>query len=159
MSISLFSNPFHGSSGSYSYPAYKNTGHWSPRTAVSPLLRFCLILGSAMTASIMDDRITYSGFDQSRPAGQRRAPVTSWLNPRSNLIFLESGGMTACPLGTSHSRTADFRVLVSSPRAPDAPLPSYGHWVRWYARFSKNLLILPREWRLPPRHSSNDLKD
>jgi hypothetical protein len=159
MSISLFSNPFHGSSGSYSYPAYKNTGHWSPQTAVLLLLRFCLILGSAMTASIMDDRITYSGFDQSRPVGQRRALVTSWLNPRSNLIFLESGSMTACPLGTSHSRTADFRVLVSSPHAPDAPLPSYGHWVQWYSIFSKNLLILLCEWCLPPRHSSNDLKD
>lgn len=62
--------------------------------------------------------------DQSRPAGQSNLPVTSWLNPRSDLIFWERGGMSGCPLGTSHLRTVDFKVLVLSPRAPEAPLPS-----------------------------------
>lgn len=33
-SISLLSRPFQGSSGSYTYPAYKNMGHWLPRTVV-----------------------------------------------------------------------------------------------------------------------------
>jgi hypothetical protein len=76
-----------------------------------------------MNAILLNSAKAYSGFDQSRPAGQSKAPVTSWLNPRSDLMFRERGGMSGCPLGTSHSSMADLRVLVSSPRAPDAPLP------------------------------------
>lgn len=87
---------------------------------------------------------TYSASNQSRPAGQSNAPVTSWLNPRSDLMFCERGGMTACPLGTSHSRTADLRVLVSSPRAPEAPLPNCKRWV-WWSSNTQTLPYLPHE--------------
>jgi hypothetical protein len=105
-------------------PAYKNIGHWSPQTGVSPLLRPCLVLGGIMTFRLLCDGKTHSTFDQSRSAGQSNAPVTSWLNPRSDLMLRERGGMITCPLGTSHLRTTNFRVLVSSPCMPEAPLPS-----------------------------------
>lgn len=153
MSILPLSKPFHGSSGSYSYPAYKNMGHWSP------LLRLSLVLiRSVMMSSWANGGKTYAASDQWRSAGQSNAPVTSWLNPWSHFMFRERGGMTTCPLGTSHSRTADLRVLVSSPRAPEAPLPSYNTVSVKHFQF-EFLPCLQCEWYLPPHLLWDDLKD
>ena|SRR5215475_6658537 len=42
--IEFLNSPFHGSSGSYSQRAYRNIGHWSPGTIISPLRNFSLTL-------------------------------------------------------------------------------------------------------------------
>jgi hypothetical protein len=65
----------------------------------------------------------YSGSCQSNPAGQSSDPVSSWLNPRSIFEFLCKGGWIEAPFGEIQSSIADFKDLVSSPLAPDAPLP------------------------------------
>lgn len=64
---------------------------------------------------------SYSGSDQSIPAGQSKAPVRSWWNPRSTLTFLARGGWRVCPAGVIQSRTGPFRLLVSSDLALDTP--------------------------------------
>ena len=40
----LLNRPFHGFSGSYSFPAYKKMGQWSPRMIISPFLKPSLVL-------------------------------------------------------------------------------------------------------------------
>ena len=65
----------------------------------------------------------YSASCQSNPAGQSSDPVSSWLNPRLIFEFLCKGGWIAAPFGEIQSSIADFNDLVSSPLAPDAPLP------------------------------------
>jgi hypothetical protein len=73
----------------------------------------------------IDEMKTDSGSDQSTPAGQRSAPVTSWLKPLSVLIFRAIGGRSGSPGGESQSMIADFRLLVSSDLAPETPFCNY----------------------------------
>ena len=88
----------------------------------------------------MVPNITYSGFDQSRPAGHNRAPVRSWLKPRSAFTLRARGGTRLCPLGVIQSRTAPLRLLVSSPLAPDAPWKAYWTGINfWCFKGTKKL--------------------
>ena len=116
---------FHASSGSYSHRMYIKIGHWSPGICISLLLNAVLILKlqQAMCEVTINSQvvITYSGLLQSKPAGQRRKLVHSWLNPRSILTFHTIGGVRDCPGGIIQSRIAPFRPLVSLARALDKP--------------------------------------
>lgn len=67
----------------------------------------------------------YSGLYQSTPAGQRRNPVFSWLYPRSIFMFRAIGGTRGSPRGMSQSIIADFKLLVSSDLALEAPFCNY----------------------------------
>lgn len=120
----LRSRPCHGSSGSKLQPAYKKMGHWSPLTRCSPLFSRSLVLGQYYCWILVKGKCTHSGSDQLRLVGQRRAPVHSWWNPRSSFTFRARGGFKAWPFGVIHSRMAPFKLFVSSPRAPEAPLRS-----------------------------------
>ena len=68
---------------------------------------------------------THSLFDQSKPAGQSKAPVRSWWNPRSALTLRASGGLRGWPRGVIQSKTAPFKLLVSSALAPEEPFWIY----------------------------------
>jgi hypothetical protein len=68
---------------------------------------------------------TYSALFQSRSAGHSKAPVRSWWNPRSVFTLRTSGGFNCCPWGAIQSRTAPFKLLVSSDLAPEAPFWIY----------------------------------
>jgi len=70
-------------------------------------------------------RWTHSGTPQSRPAGQRRAPVTGWWNPRSVLTLRERAGCKTPSRGLIQSTTTPFRLFVSSERAPEIPFCIY----------------------------------
>ena len=87
------------------------------------------------------NQLTHSGSDQSRFVGQRRAPVHSWWNPRSSFTFRARGGFNDWPFGVIHSSMAPFKLFVSSPRAPEAPLRSYGilSFLRWMPGSEKQL--------------------
>jgi len=122
--IVFLNSPFHGSSRS-KCPAYKNVGHWSPGRIKSPLRSFSLILSSIRRYAACDDTIAYWGSDQSIPAGQSRAPVRSWWNPRSILTFRARGGVRDWPDGTIQSRILPFKLFVSSERELDTPFWSY----------------------------------
>lgn len=69
--------------------------------------------------------IPYSGSDQSMSAGHKRAPVLSWLNPRSILTLRAIGGCRYWPRGTIQSRIAPLRAFVSSDLALETPFWSY----------------------------------
>jgi hypothetical protein len=64
---------------------------------------------------------TYSGSPQSTPAGQRRAPVALWWNPRFVLTLRERGGFSGTSRGVIQSSTAPFILLVSSDLALETP--------------------------------------
>ena len=64
---------------------------------------------------------TYSRLLQSRPAGQRSAPICLWLNLRSTLTFRESKRTRFWLFGIIQSKIGPLRLLVSLARAPEAP--------------------------------------
>jgi len=66
----------------------------------------------------------YSWSDQSTPAGQSKAPVISWLKPLSAFVLRGMGGTRGSPVAVSQSMIADFKLLVSSDLAPEAPFCS-----------------------------------
>ena len=47
-----------------------------------------------VSSRIWEGLKSYSGSDQSRPVGQRRRPVVSWLKPRSILMLRARGGIS-----------------------------------------------------------------
>lgn len=79
----------------------------------------CTTLGSQRAHSVSD---------QFKVVGQRRAPVRSWWNPRSVLTLRAKGGFNGWPRGVIQSKTALFRLLVSSDRALEAPFCSFGYY-------------------------------
>ena len=103
-------------------------GHWSPETDSSPVRSFSWILRKEFQWPRRDNPNgpTYTLSDQSTPAGQRRAPVTWWLKPRSTFTFRAIGGIRGSLGGDSQSIIADFRLFVSSDLALDAPF--CGNW-------------------------------
>lgn len=137
-------------------------GHWSPRTCISPLRSFSLMLlkNSKINNShpTMDIHRTYLGKAQSMPAGQSNAPVLSWWKPRVVLILRLSGGLVVCPGKVIQSTMAVFIVFVSSARAPFTPFSIYvdiTHRLGWrYCQTTKkknsqdqrSTPPLPRNW-------------
>ena len=67
------------------------------------------------------EKVSHWGSFQSRPAGQRSAPVTGWLKPRFVLTLRESGGFNGLSRGAIQSSTTPLRLLVSSDLALDMP--------------------------------------
>lgn len=57
---------------------------------------------------------THSESPQSIPVGHSKAPVTSWLKPRSSFLFRHNGGLSVPPRGVIQSIIAPLRLLVSS---------------------------------------------
>lgn len=141
--MALRNNPCQGLFSKNWQPWYKKIGHWSPETESSPVRSFSLVLlenkkqRSRPTA-------TYSKSDQSTPAGQRSAPVTSWLNPLSVLILRAIGGRRGSPGGESQSIMADLRLFVSSDLAPEAPFCSCGK--KCTRQFKAEMAISPIAW-------------
>jgi len=90
----LLKRPFHGSLGSNSWFAYTSSGYWLSWTTNSLLESFLRILNCLSASDKRRNRIrrTHSGFFQSKPAGQRSAPMTGWWKPLFILTFQESGG-------------------------------------------------------------------
>ena len=117
-------NPSQGSAGSYMQSAYKKSCHWSPATAISLFLRPSRTLQVIMTNS-STTRVTHLESFQSRPAGQRREPVTGWWNPRFILTLREMDGCKTPSLGVIQSKTTPFRLFVSSDLAPETPFWIY----------------------------------
>ena len=117
-------NPSQGSAGSYMQSAYIKSGHWSPATVISLFLRpsrtLRIIITNAWTA-----RVTHLESFQSRPAGQRREPVTGWWNPRFVLTLREMDGCKTPSRRAIQSTTTPFRLLVSSDLAPETPFWIY----------------------------------
>ena len=117
-------NPSQGSAGSYMQSAYIKSGHWSPATVISLFLRpsrtLRIIITNAWTA-----RVTHLESFQSRPAGQRREPVTGWWNPWFVLTLREMDGCKTPSRGAIQSTTTPFRLLVSSDLAPETPFWIY----------------------------------
>ena len=64
---------------------------------------------------------THSGSFQSKPAGQRRFPVTEWWKPLFVLTFQARGGSKGASLGVIHSKTTPFKLFVSSDLEVDIP--------------------------------------
>ena len=64
---------------------------------------------------------THSGLFQSKPAGQRRFPVTEWWKPLFVLTFRARGGSKGASLGVIHSKTTPFKLFVSSDLEVDMP--------------------------------------
>ena len=76
--------------------------------------------------------------------GHSKAPVHSWLKPRSTLTLRAITGWRDCPCETIQSNMAPFRPLVSSDLAPEIPFCSCFTkpwsavvaicklWRRWY---------------------------
>ena len=62
---------------------------------------------------------------QSNPAGQRSAPVRSWLKPRPDLAFHGMWGFSDCPFSVIQSMMAPFTPFVSSAWAPFIPFWSW----------------------------------
>ena len=82
---------------------------------------WCWLAGKHESCNSEQNSLTYSEFDQSKPAGQSGAPVRSWWNPQSVLTLRARGGFSGCPLGVIQSRTAPFRLFVSSAWVLEAP--------------------------------------
>ena len=78
-------------------------------------VRWCITAG----------KFTYSTLDQFKLAGHNSAPVRSWWNPRPLLMLHAKGGLRGWPRGVIQSRTALFKLFVSSDQALDAPFWIY----------------------------------
>lgn len=74
-------------------------------------------------------KITHISSSQLYSIGQRSRPVTSCSNPLSNLQVGDNRTMGSLNRERTQLTTAGFRLAVSSPRAPLAPLRSYKEWV------------------------------
>ena len=115
----------HGSSLSYSWSAYIIIGHWSQDTIISPLESLVRILGVEninLTVNIVvRNYMTYSKSFQSKPAGQRSAPVAGWWYSWFTLTLQERGRFNVTSQGVIQSRTAPFKLLVSSDLALETP--------------------------------------
>ena len=68
---------------------------------------------------------THSESFQSKPAGQRRLPVTEWWKPLFSLTFRVRGGSKGASLGVIHSKTTPFKLFVSSDLAVEMPFWIY----------------------------------
>ena len=125
----LLKSPSQGSSGSYCWFAYTNNGHWSPETAISPLESFVRTLNQQVDEHKNKcQEGTNSVSFQSRPAGQRSAPVAGWWKPRFVLTFRERGGSKGVSRPAIHSRITPFKLLVSSDLALDTPFWILKKW-------------------------------
>jgi hypothetical protein len=91
-------------------------------------------------------RWTHSDTFQSKPAGQRRAPVTGWWNLRFVLTLRERTGCRTPSRGVIQSTTTPFRIFISSERAPEIPF--------WIYNRSDNIMLWVKYRLKPiPRHS------
>ena len=117
-------NPSQGSAGSYMQSAYTKSGHWLPATVILLFLRPSHTLQDIITNS-WTAGITHLESFQSRPAGQRRKPVTGWWNPRFVLTLREMDGCKTPSRGVIQSTTTPFRLFVSSDLAPETPFWIY----------------------------------
>jgi hypothetical protein len=93
---------------------------------------------------------TYSALFQSRSAGHSKAPVRSWWNPWSVFTLRTSGEFNCCPGGAIQSRTAPFKLLVSSDLAPEAPF--------WIYTYGSNLKV-PLHVKTKEAHQLSDTSD
>ena len=96
---------------------------------------------------------THFGSFQSKPAGQRRLPVTEWWKPLFVLTFRVRGGSKGASLGVIHSKTTPFKLFVSSDLAVEMPFWIYKiHKINISNRLS-DILNRPPSWtpcqRLP----------
>ena len=73
---------------------------------------------------LMVGRVSYSEFDQSRPAGHNKAPVRSWLKPQSIFMLRERGGTrVTCAPHSSHLCSLLLALVLPSLLLP-APAPT-----------------------------------
>ena len=129
----------HGSLWLYSWSAYTIIGHWSPDTVISPLESLVWILGVEnidLTVNIaVRNYMMYFKSFQSKPVGQRSAPMAGWWYLRFTLTLQERGGFNATSRGVIQSRTVPFKLLVSSDLTLETPfwilMQYYMRVVQW----------------------------
>jgi len=96
---------------------------------------------------------THSGSFQSKPAGQRRFPVTEWWKPLFVLTFRVRGGSKGASLGVIHSKTTPFKLFVSSDLAVEMPFWIYKIHETNISNWLSDILNRPPSWtprrRLP----------
>lgn len=106
-------------------------------------------LKGSRKASVL--KCTHPQSDQSTPVGQRRAPVTLWLKPRSIFTLRVIGGTRGSPRGTSQSIIADFKLFVSSDLALEAPF-----WIWKYIKQISPIIAAKLTMVAMPWTSSSD---
>ena len=109
----LQSSPFHGSSV-HRYSLCTRTWATDHQWAESAHWSTCSLCYNRWGGVANFKSITHSEFAQSRLAGQRRAPVHSWLKLRPNFTFHSMWGFRDWPLGIIQSMIALFIPLVLS---------------------------------------------